>query len=274
MSEHEQIQAASRLFTRTIRELRASPERFAAGLALVDEQFSTKTIRAKAQAEMADIDARFMAGRPIPPFVVEAYRQEVDSASEPMSKVGALRTFVETRKIGLDRAEAQAVLLVVAWVADDDPDYSIGLPALLESWISEHWKKRRQPDRAERIASNRELLRFLRHGLKHDEEWRQRLAHVCQLAWDRMDAAAPVVVDHAPLSEAGEAVYTILCALPDTKGRTAKELVQDLADLEPPINVDEQRIKGHVRNELESRGIQRSGHGYYIPMSRRPTREA
>lgn len=299
-NDPQSIEAASELFTRTICAVRAYPDRFAAGLALIAERFSTDTLRGAAQADMDEIAEGFKAGRPIPQHTVDHYQDKLDSASDPMTRVGLLRGFIEEQTLGMDRAEAQAVLLLIAWVADDEPDFTIGLPALLESWITEHWKGRSESDRAQKIASQRELLRFLRHGLKHNDEWRAELAHVGKLAWNRMEAAGllsatqvgapatlPMVAvgsvadtqpaptpDLVPLSDAAKTVYEILCSLPDTEARTSKQLVQELAARRPPINVDEQRIKGHIRKELESRGILRSGYGYFIPVSRRPTRGA
>ncbi len=266
----DRIEASSALFTRAIREVRASPARFAAGLALIAERFSTTARQAEAQAHLDDIAERGMAGRPLPPHVVELYQHNRASASEAMARVGALRGFVETRTIAMDRAEAQAVLLVIAWIADDEPDFTQGLPRLLMEWVAEHWAGRTDPDREERIESQRGLLTFLRHGFGHDERMRSVMAHVGQLAWDRMEAAGATVVDREPLSEAAKAVYEILCALPDTKGLSAKELVQVLARPKPPIIVDEQRIKGSIRSELLSRGLKNERRGYFIPVSQRP----
>lgn len=78
---------------------------------------------------------------------------------------------------------------------------------------------------------------------------------------------APVLV---PLSDEAAAVYETLCGLPDTKGLTASELVRELGERKPPLLVDEQRVKGEIRDELRPRGLENLRRGYFIPMSRRP----
>lgn len=187
--EQASIEADSRLFSRTIREVRLSPERFASGLTLIADKFSVETRRAQAQAELDKFDENGPVERSHP--LRAMYQQVLESASDPMLRIGALRGFVESRPLSLDRTEAQAVLLVVAWVADDDPDYTVGLPALLESWIVDYWAGRDDANRAQRVEEQRALLRFLRHGLGHDVDWRRRLSHVATLAWDRMDTISP-----------------------------------------------------------------------------------
>lgn len=71
-----------------------------------------------------------------------------------------------------------------------------------------------------------------------------------------------------PLSEQALAMYQILCSLPETEGRTSKQLVKKLAVDFPGIDAD--RIR-RLAQELKPYGIERHGSaGYFIPMSKRP----
>jgi hypothetical protein len=95
-------------------------------------------------------------------------------------------------------------------------------------------------------------------------------------AWARDLAAEAARIEEAlredrrPLSADAAAMYAILCSLPETEGRRAKDLVGTL--LPKFSGIDEDRIR-RCAQELVPYGIQRTGAaGYYVPLSARPPR--
>jgi len=81
---------------------------------------------------------------------------------------------------------------------------------------------------------------------------------------------AQTTPDRPPLGDQARLMYQILCALPETEGRRAKDLVKEMSGAFKGI--DEDRIR-KLAQELNPYGIQRHGSaGYYIPLSLRPAR--
>ena len=86
----------------------------------------------------------------------------------------------------------------------------------------------------------------------------EALGSVASQGAERHEAAS-----RPPLSDEARAVLEILKDLPETEGRTAKQLVSELSKRR--INVAEDRIKGDIKKELEPYGIRnKRGVGYYI----------
>jgi hypothetical protein len=80
--------------------------------------------------------------------------------------------------------------------------------------------------------------------------------------------AALAATARKPLSDQAREMYDLLCSLPETEGRRAKQLVQELQSKFAGINED--RIR-KLAQELEPYGIDRTGAaGYFIPLDRRP----
>lgn len=75
--------------------------------------------------------------------------------------------------------------------------------------------------------------------------------------------------ERLPLSPQAQAMYRILCALPQSEGRRAKRLAQEMRHEFPGI--DEDRIR-RLAQELKPYGV-KNNNGYYVPLSQRPKGE-
>ena len=81
----------------------------------------------------------------------------------------------------------------------------------------------------------------------------------------RLNAPAELV----PLGDHAAATFKILCALPDTEGRTAKQLVSELGRQQ--ISTNESRVRKLVNLELKPRGVEWARRcGYFVPKAARP----
>lgn len=75
--------------------------------------------------------------------------------------------------------------------------------------------------------------------------------------------------DRPPLGDRAQVVYVWLISLPETEGKTGKEIVQYL--IGRGFVADEDYVKGPLKKELVPYGIDnKRPAGYYIPMSERP----
>jgi hypothetical protein len=183
--QRREIEDDSQVLSRTCREVRLTPEKFSAGLAFIEREFSVETLRAQSQAELDSIDRQYPDGRPP---IARIYESRLQQAEDPLYRVRTLQDWVQAQNMSMGVAEAQAVLLVAGWLADADPDWSKGLPALLDGWLAAYWKRRKDKNRRERLEQQRGALGMLRYNFAHRAKFRSTFAHICRLAWDRLEA--------------------------------------------------------------------------------------
>lgn len=185
----KRVEEDSSVLSRTCREVRSRPDRFDDGLAFIAREFSEAGLRSVAQAHLEEIDRIYPDGRPP---IASAYENDMEMAKRPLHRVRLIQDWAAKQDLSMADEDAQAVLLVAAWLFDAEPDSSVGLPALFDAWLTEHWNSEPSANRQERLESQREALRLVSNSLGVFPQLRARIAHCARLAWNRIDATDPV----------------------------------------------------------------------------------
>lgn len=223
------VEDEAQTLARACRVVRAHPESFATGLAYIEKEYSEEAIVAHAEAKLAEI--RTIYGNATPP-IASKYTNGRESARNAMWRIGAVKNWALEQNMSMGRTEAQAVILIAAWLADDEPNWSQGLPALFESWVIESWRNSASENREERSGEQRQVLRMLRFELAHSADYRKKFVHVIKLAFARLDAAGVDVGDSADTAGIRDSEQPTRVEAPEAKlrgqrSRRQREKVSD-----------------------------------------------